>query len=310
MIKFDYLRYFNATAEKGSFAAAAAALHVSATSVIHGVNNLEDHFSVSLFIRKKAVGIKLTPDGEKLLKRVKALMIEIESIDETFMTKPQKLKGNLVVGCQEGLSWCLIPRVVSKLSKLHPDLKITTKTTWMDSRHTALDNGEIDILISFSVDEEISPNLECTILCQPDTIAMMRKGHPLDRNQNVHLADLAKFKQIMINDGPAYDLFYGMYLNLGLSPEVEMMSNISTAAQSIVGRSEAISLRILKPAHGVSPLGDKIVFHPVADEVLRPDLVAVTHKARSSANALKQEAFIEQCQELFRSGEMKQHLCY
>lgn len=310
MIKIEYLRYFKATADKGSFSAAAKLLHVSATSIVHGINNLEDHFGVSLFVRKKSAGTTLTPDGDKLFERVKILMIEIESIDETFMNKKHKPNGRLVVGCQEGLSWCLIPRVITELSKLHPDLKVTSKTTWMDSRYSALENGEIDLLVTFSVNEKVPLCYDSTVLCQPNTVAMMRKGHPLDINTSVCLKDLAEYQQVMINDGPAYNLFYDMYQSRGLNPEVIMMSNISTGAQSIVGRSDATSLRIMKPAHTMSPLGDKIVFHEIADIVTRPDLVVITHKSRSQANMMKQEVFLRQCQQLFQSGEMRQHICY
>jgi DNA-binding transcriptional LysR family regulator len=310
MIKIEYLRYFKVTADKGSFAAAAEALHVSATSVVHGINSLEDHFGVSLFVRRKAIGITLTPDGQKLVKRVKALMLEIESIDETFKSKKQRLKGELVVGCQEGLSWCLTPRVISELSRKHPDLKIITKTTWMDSRYESLETGEVDILLTFLVNETAPPHYDSTILCQPGTVAMMRKGHPLDSGKDVHLADLADYEQVMINDGPGYGLFYTMYEERELDPQKMTMSNISTSAQSIVGLSDAVSLRIMKPAHGLSPLGDAVVYPRVADDVVGPDIVAVTHKARSPANALKQEVFIAQCQELFSSGEMKQHIDY
>ncbi len=309
-MKIEYLRYFKATADRGSFAAAAEALHVSATSVVHGINSLEDHFGVSLFVRKKAIGITLTPDGQKLIERVKALMLEIESIDETFKSKKQKLKGELLVGCQEGLSWCLTPRVIAELSQQYPDLKIITKTTWMDSRYEPLENGEVDILLTFLVNETTPSNYDGTVLCQPGTVAMMRKGHPLDNGKVVHLADLVDYEQVMINDGPGYSLFYDMYAAQGLSPEKMIMSNISTSAQSIVGRSDAVSLRIMKPAHGFSPLGDEVVYPRVAGDVVGPDIVAITHKARSPANALKQGVFIEQCQALFDSGEMKQHIDY
>jgi DNA-binding transcriptional LysR family regulator len=237
-------------------------------------------------------------------------MLEIESIDEIFKNKKQKLKGELVVGCQEGLSWCLTPRVIAELSCRHPDLKVITKTTWMDSRYAALESGEVDILVTFLVNETAPSVYNAAVLCQPGTVAMMRQGHPLDNGKKVHLKELAKYEQVMINDGPGFNLFHAMYEERGLNPERMSMSNISTSAQSIVGCSDAVSLRILKPAHHLSPLGDEIVYPALADKVKGPDIVAITHKARSSANALKQEVFISLCQELFSSGKMREHMVY
>jgi hypothetical protein len=131
----------------------------------------------------------------------------------------------------------------------------------------------------------------------------------LDNGNSVNLAELVNYEQIMFNDGPS-ELFYNMYESRGLKPEKIIMSNTSASAQSIVGRSDAVSLRILKPAHGLSPLGDEIVCPRVAEDVVGPCLVTAHHKSRSPANALKQEVFMESCRDLFSSGEMRQHINY
>ena len=179
MIKLEYLRYFLAATEKKSFAAAAQSLFMSTTSIVHAVNQLEDHYKITLFVRKKAVGLTLTADGEKLRDKSRKLLLEADAIDNTFSSPEEGLQGELLVGCQEGLTWSLLPRVIGHLERQHPNLKIIIKTVWMEERLIPLKNGEIDILVTFLVNQKIPEQFVATSLCRPHTVALMRKGHPL-----------------------------------------------------------------------------------------------------------------------------------
>lgn len=311
MIKLDYLRYFQVAAEKKSFTAAAKVLFISSTSIVHAVNQLEDHYGISLFIRKKSVGLTLTADGKKLLKKAQSLLNEVEAIDDTFLSPDQGLSGELVVGCQEGLTWSLLPRVIGYMKKKHPNLKIMMRTIWMEERFNPLENGELDVLITFLVNQDAPEHFESTLICQPRTAAMMRKDHPLDKDDEpVRLEELAQYPQIMINDGDAFELFYSMYQKVGYNPEVMLTSNISTGAQAIVGRTDAVSLRVMRPAIELSPLGDPIVCHEVANQTISPDMVALTNKLRIQAEQTKHKAFIAEVLHAFNSGEMRQHIYY
>ncbi len=310
-MKLEHLRYFLAAAKHQSFSSAAKELYISNTSIVNAVDKLEDHYGISLFVRKKSIGLELTNDGKNLAAKAQILVNEAEAIEDSFSSRKQGIKGELTVGCQEGLTWSLLPRVISRLEEKHPDLKVIMKTTWMEKRFSPLENGDIDILVTFVLEPVPSAAFTTTVLCQPKTCALMRQGHPLDMDGGkVTLKDLARYPQIMINDGDGYVLFNSMFQNRGLDPEVMLMSNISTGAQSMAGRTDAVSLRILRPAHQLSPLGDPIVFPMLADNVPRPDLVAITNKLRISSNLSKHQAFIDELSNSFESGEMRKHIYY
>jgi len=311
MIKLEYLRYFMTAAEKKSFAAAAQSLFISTTSIVHAVNQLEEHYRITLFVRKKAVGLTLTVDGEKLLNKSRKLLLEADAIDDAFSNTEEGLKGELLVGCQEGLTWSLLPRVIGNLEKQHPNLKITMKTVWMEELFSPLEHGEIDVLVTFLVKQKVPEQFSSTSLCRPLTVALMRKGHPLDKSgAPVTLEELSNYPQIMINDGKARGMFYAMYEDLGYKPEIMLMSNISTGAQAIAGRTDAVSLRIIRPAHDLSPLGDKIVCPLVSNQVYKPKLAAITNKLRNQSVETKHSVLIKELQNVFTSGEMRDHIYY
>lgn len=310
MIKIQYLQHFIAACETGSLTAAAIKSHISTTSIRNSIERLEESLNTTLFVRKPSNGIILTDDGRRLLSHGKDLVMNAEEIENSFISPSRKLKGTLTIGCQEGLTWSLIPRAIKKINAEHPDLDLSVKTIWMDTKFESLDQAEVDVLITFVLNKDIEQKFHVIDLCSPQTCVMMRKGHPLDNGKPVHLKELAKQPHIFIKDGPAWELFYSMYTERNLEPKIHMYSNISTGAQSVVGCSDAVSLRILRPDNPFTPLGDPMVFPPLADEVRRPRLIAVTNRIRRHTISDKRLAFIKVCQELFENNEMRKHIYY
>jgi len=310
MIKLEYLRHFLAACETGSFSAAAEKAHISITSIRNSVEKLEMTLNTTLFIRRPANGAALTDDGRLLLDQAKDLLTNVEELEDSFTTQNRKFKGTLNIGCQEGLTWSLIPRAIRKINAEHPELSVSVKTIWMDTNFQSLDNTEVDVLITFSLQEKIPKKYHIVDLCAPQACVMLRKGHPLDTGKPVRLKDLAKHKHIFIKDGPAWELFYGMYRDRNLEPKFYMHSNISTGAQSVVGCTDAVSLRILRPANSYTPLGDPMVVPQVKDKVKGPRLIAATNRIKQHRQLDKRLMFIRVCQELFENGEMRNHIYY
>jgi len=310
VIKVVYLRHFIAAADSESFSSAAEKLNISTTSIRNSVEKLETGLNVILFVRKPANGIFLTADGRILLAHSKDLLSAVEDVEGAFIATDRKLRGNLTIGCQEGLTWSLIPRAINKINRAHPELEISVKTVWMDTQFESLDQAEVDVLVTFSIKKEIPQKYSITDLCSPQACVMMRKGHPLDNGKSVALKDLAQYPHIFIKDGPAWELFYGMYRERDLNPEIFMFSNISTGAQSVIGRTDAVSLRILRPDNPLTPMGDGMVVPVIKDIVLKPRLLAATNKIRHPRMLDKRTVFTNICKQLFDDGDMRAHVYY
>ncbi len=311
MLKIDQLRCFAAALRGGSFAEAGKVLNLSPSAVAYNVEALEDQLNAGLLIRKPASGVSATREGMRLLRMIEPVLAEMGEIEQLFANKGRQLQGELVVGCQEGLSWSLAPRAIEQLTARHRRLKVTQKTVFMDEGNEPVLSGEVDVLITFMVDVKPEPGVEIEILCEPNSYALMRAGHPLGhRGEGVRLADLAGYPHVFISDGPALELFTGMYRDKGLAPEFATVSNISTAAQAIVGRQDSISLRVVKPAHNLSPLGDELAFVPIIDSSRHAIVTAIWTKRKHGARPPKVEAFVAACRGLFADGTMRAHLFY
>lgn len=312
MLKAEHLRCFVASIKEGSFAEASKTLNISATAVAYNVEALESRLKTTLLVRKQANGVSATRDGQRLFARADSILKELLEIEELFcFGRERSFRGELIVGCQEGLSWSLVPRAIERLNARHPNLSVVQKTVFMDEGNAPILSGAVDVLITFVVNPPPDSGVDTEILCEPSSYAMMRAGHPLSENRShVNLEELVQYPHVFILDGPAWDLFTGMYRDKGLTPKLDKVSNISTSAQAIVGRSDSVSLRVVKPAHDRSPLGDQLAFMPIADATRHATVVAAWAKSKHSGAPAKVEGLVAECRELFANGVMREHLFY
>jgi len=310
-MKIDQLRYFLAAATHGSFATASAHINISPTSIGYAIDKLEDELKTSLFVRKPSKGLTLTEDGKLLLNHCRQILSEIETIKDQFIDPQHQIRGELIVGCQEGLMWSLMPRVIRILAERQPNLRISMTTTQLITNLEPLEQGKVDVLLTFFLDGLPSSNCDITLLCKPSLCATLRKGHPLDKGDKpVKLHDLASYPQVMNNEPAGFDLVYGSYQKYGLEPSIGFLSSMSAGAQAIVGNSDHVSIRVLKPASDISPLGDKLVYRHIHEKMNQADISVAKIKSRSPHIRTKHDVFIDVCKELFETGEMREHLFY
>lgn len=124
------LRNFEAIARHGSFAAAAAALHVTHWAVGKQIRQLEDWFGVPLFERR-ARGVALTDEGA-------ALLVDVSNTFERLATAAARLRkdefarrvsGAVRVNVPPSFAmYWLLPRLAD-FQALYPDIDVRVSTT-------------------------------------------------------------------------------------------------------------------------------------------------------------------------------------
>lgn len=309
-MKVEYLRYFLAAASEGSFSEAGSKMHISPSSIGYAIDKLEEQLNTNLFVRIPSKGLSLTPDGTILQEHAIKILDDMESIENNFSSS-KNVRGELVVGCQEVLMWSLVPRAIRVIGERYPELKISMVLTDLGKDFALLDQGKIDVLLTFTLDMLDTNSYDIHHLVRPHLFAMMRENHPLDNEkESVSLEELAKYPQVMNNEQTSFDLVKDIYNKYGLSPEIGFTSNLSSGAQSIVGASDCIAARFSRPASNLSPLGDKLVYKKIKEKTERPNIIAAKIKTRLANKRTKREAFIEVCHELFNNGQMSEHFYY
>jgi DNA-binding transcriptional LysR family regulator len=144
-INFDWnkVKAFLVTAQEGSFSAAARKLNTTQTTIGRQVHALEQELSIILF-EKVGKGLELTPAGLDILEEVKKMAIAASELSIIAAGKNTEIEGTVCITGSESTSVFVLPKVIEKLSKVHPKIKIEVMA---DNKSNDLLRREADIAI-------------------------------------------------------------------------------------------------------------------------------------------------------------------
>jgi DNA-binding transcriptional LysR family regulator len=118
-LKFRDLQVFFAVAQSGSISKAAKHLGLTQPAVSDIVGSLEHMFGVRLFDRTPK-GVELTPYGEALRVRGRAVFDELKQgiRDIAFLSDPSA--GELRIGCPSSIAASILPAAIESFSRDYP----------------------------------------------------------------------------------------------------------------------------------------------------------------------------------------------
>lgn len=137
------LKTFVAVAREGSITRASERVHLSQPAVSAQVKALEDALGLSLFDRT-ARGMKLTPDGERLLQKAEQILAaQQELVDEATRIKG-KLSGKFRLGAGSNINHAAVGRLLTVLAERCPEVEVVLKHATSAEILVGLRNGSLD----------------------------------------------------------------------------------------------------------------------------------------------------------------------
>ncbi len=120
---FDWglVRAFLATAEHGSFSAAARATHSTQPTVGRQVTALEEELDVVLFERVGR-GLVLTPTGLELLDQARSMGDAALALSRVAAGQSLSLSGPVAISASEIISTYLLPPILEDIHRKHPGI--------------------------------------------------------------------------------------------------------------------------------------------------------------------------------------------
>jgi DNA-binding transcriptional LysR family regulator len=168
------IEIFLAICEHGGLTAAGAALGLTQAGVSQHLQKLEREVGLTLMDRSVRPP-RLTPGGEYLRKRGRALMSEIEDIRGGLQRYQRHDIPELRLGIIESVATALLPHLVRKLSRSVGSLSVTSGTT--HPLLPELQRGELDMMISSEqIEDEATFGAE-PLLAEP-LVMVLPKGRP------------------------------------------------------------------------------------------------------------------------------------
>ncbi len=147
MLTLRQMRYFEALATARHFGRAAELAHVSQPALSTQIIEMEEHLGVKLVERNRG-NVLLTRKGEEVLAHVRAILVEIDRLEQTARRGDGTLEGLVRIGIIPTVAPYLVPQLIPHLRKAYPAIEIELKETMTERLIADLAEGRLDVVIA------------------------------------------------------------------------------------------------------------------------------------------------------------------
>src|SRR5579863_5981322 len=159
MIDVRRLRVLREVALRSSLTAAAAVLEYTPSAVSQQIAALERETGVAL-LERRGRGIVLTPSARALLKHADVVLAQLERAEAELATHTGQLGGTLRLGAFATGLLDLVPKALTQLAVVAPDIAVHVTEAEPDEALPALISHVFDIAIGFEYDLVAGPQID------------------------------------------------------------------------------------------------------------------------------------------------------
>ncbi len=197
-LNFHQLHIFHTVAEKGSFSAAAQALHMTQPAVTMQVQSLEELLGTKLLLRSTK-RIELTDAGSVLMPYARRSMDLIREAEGAMARYASGLKGRLQLGASLTIGDYILPRLLGPFNREHPDISIRMKVMNTTQIMDHIQNHQLDFgLIEAPITH---PDLQTEPVLSDELQLIVGRRHPLAGRGEVTLAEAIGYPLVLREEG-------------------------------------------------------------------------------------------------------------
>jgi len=163
--------------------AAARSLETSQPAVSKSIIELEHELGVQIFQRHGKRLRGLTRHGEKVLRRIKRILLEVENLQKMREEFTQNETGSLIVACTHAQARYILPTVILAFRKKFPKVRVALAEGNPPDLATMVLHGKADLAIA-TESLHTTPGLAVLPVYEWGHVVVVRPDHPL--------ADVAK----------------------------------------------------------------------------------------------------------------------
>jgi DNA-binding transcriptional LysR family regulator len=214
------LRVFREVADRGTLTAAAEALGYTQSAVSRQIAALERAVGAPL-LQRRHDGVRLTPAGQVVLRRVAAVIDQIEATARELAGIPDE-ESMVRLGWFASAGAVLVPRALAELRRTHPGISVLSREGSTPALVRALRAGTVDLALVASsppyrpLDSE-TPALLVDTLTERALLVAVPQAHPFARGEFIDAADLRGQRWIA---GTGNDRVLGVWPGLEERPDV------------------------------------------------------------------------------------------
>src|SRR5690348_5107947 len=237
-MKLGHLRTFVAIADSGGFARAAAQLHLTQSAASRQIGALELELGIMLFDRDGR-NVKLTLEGEDLLRRSRRLLADAESLGERARELQTGQVGTLRLSATPQVIENILASFLVGFLECHPGVDVELLESGA-ARHGQLERGEIHLAIMPSAEAQ---RFQKRLLYPIYVLAVVARTHRLSRRSVIDVADLADEPLLLLKHGFGARAWFDAACNAAVvHPRVFLESGAPPTLIALAGAGHGIAL--------------------------------------------------------------------
>jgi DNA-binding transcriptional LysR family regulator len=179
---------FVAVAKHRNITKAAQELRVTQPSISKHLKALEEHYKVRL-IDKNNRELALTEAGRVLLRYARAVLSLLAKLDQEFGNfRAKRTPEQLRVGGSYGASNLLLPSLLARFKKQHPEIQIALRTASSKNLEKMLLRSEVEIALLHT--RAARANLCVEPFREEELIVFVAPNHPLANRKIISFSEL------------------------------------------------------------------------------------------------------------------------
>jgi LysR family hydrogen peroxide-inducible transcriptional activator len=237
-IEFHQLRAFLVVARLGNFTRAAAELRLSQSALSRTIQKLELQIGQPVFDRKPRE-VVLTDAGKLLQERAKSILALVE---DTFaeITESDRF-GKIRIGAIPTIAPYFLPGILQSYAKKYDNVSVSVQEDTSANLLRKCNHGDIDMaILALPFDIQY---LKAEPLFEEELLLLLPKGHPLEKQKEIHIAEVESTPMVMLGTGHCLsDQIRSFCSRESLQPvSIERTSQIATI-QELVSLNHGVSI--------------------------------------------------------------------
>lgn len=292
------LAYFVAATEAGSTAKAAERLHMSQSSMSSALSELDAALGVELFIRRRGKGLTLTPIGEELLPRARAVLKSANDVEAVTKAAQDEHTGLLRIGCFDAIAPAYLPRALDAFHAEFPEVLIEIIEEPQDRLLRAIEANTIDVALTYI--RGLPTTIATAPVADPVPHVILPPDHRYAQATEVALEQLRDEPFIQLAGSPARELILELFADHNLEPNILFASTNYDHVRAMVhqgfGYSTIAQVSGFTPPHW----GDTVAVVPLTN--IDRDNPIVAGYQKDAPLSKRARNFIEITRETFSPG--------
>lgn len=228
---------FIKVAELGGLTKAADALGYSQSNVSHIINGLEEEFGFPLFSRGRG-GAKLTPDGQRVLPAVRAVVASTERLNQTVAAVRGLDAGIVRIGAFTSVAVHWLPGMIKEFSADYPNIEFGLSNGDYHDVEQWLSDGSVDLGF---VAMPTALDCRCIPLLNDRLLLVVPKNHRLAGRDICPLSELNGESFISLLENSDQDM-RKVLDRAGVQPNVRFITKDDYAIIAMVENGLGISI--------------------------------------------------------------------